>query len=131
MYNVPDIIFEDELSDSTRELFYAKINYSFAVANLTLFASPRSHELVNNIIEIKINGNNIMRLDMFEYLIIDDNLKNGEFAVIVTIDDNNFWIARKTYTDKIEYFNFTPEDRTSTVDLLAIFTRDYKQRITL
>ena len=65
---------------------------------------------------------------MYDYLIVENNLNNGEFALVALSGDNDFWVARKTYNDLIQYYNLTNEDKTTSIDFFGLFTRDYKQR---
>lgn len=118
-----DII--DPLADIPEDIRYqldCRINQSIVLAEEYLIKN-RPIELLNNI--INIDGQNI---DMFDYLIVNDNLKEYEFALVALSGDHEWWIARKTPSQLVQYYNFTIEDKFATNDFFGLFTKNYKQR---
>jgi hypothetical protein len=68
---------------------------------------------------------------MYDYLIVNDNIRNGEFGLVALSGDDNMWFARKTYSGLIQYYNYTTEDTITTNDLFGNFIRGYNQRLYL
>jgi hypothetical protein len=123
--NICELYSEDDIPKDILYQLHCKINQSIFLAEEYLVKN-RPDGLLNNI--MKINGQNI---DMYDYLIIKDNLKNGEFAIVALSGENDLWVARKTHNNLIQYYNFTSEDKFATNDLFGLFTRNYKQYVHL
>jgi hypothetical protein len=120
---IPDYDVLNSIPEDIEYYLDCKINQSIAMADEYL-KKNRPVELVNNV--IKINNQNI---DLYDYLIINDNFINGEYALVAYSDDNNMWFVRKTYDGLIQYYNFTYDDSFQTNDLFDYFIRGYKEKI--
>jgi hypothetical protein len=104
---------------------HAKINQSIDLAEVLLKES-RHPDLKNNI--LNINGQNI---DMYNYLVINDNLKPGEFSLVASAGQYNTWYVRKTNNNLLQFYHFDNEDNFTQDGLFHYFIAGYKQRLTL
>jgi non-ribosomal peptide synthetase component E (peptide arylation enzyme) len=104
---------------------HAKINQSIDLAEVLLKES-RHPDLKNNI--LNLNGQNI---DMYDYLVINDNLKPGEFSMVASAGQYNTWYVRKTHNNLLQFYHFDNEDNFTQDGLFYNFKAGYKQRLTL
>jgi hypothetical protein len=105
-----------------QEELYVRINQSTIMAEEYL-KKNRPIGILNNV--IKING---CKIDMYEELIIKDNFKPNEFAIVAIYSDRDMWFARKTCNDIVQYYHFTVEDSFSVASLFSLFIEGYTQK---
>ena len=79
-------------------------------------------------LNIPVNSQNI---DMYDYLVINDNLKPGEFSVVASAGLYDTWYVRKTYNGLLQFYHFDNEDQFTQNGLFNYFIAGYKQRLTL
>jgi hypothetical protein len=86
----------------------------------------RYKELKNNI--LNINGQNI---DMYDHVVINDNLKPGEFSLVASSNQTDTWYVRKTYNNLLQFYHFDEEDNFTQQGLFHYFIVGYKQKLSL
>jgi len=112
---------EDEIPLYIQEELNVRINQSIVMADRYL-KNKRPVGLLNNI--VRINGYNV---DMYKELIVKNNFRVNEFAIVAKYSDHDMWFARKTYNDIIQYYHFTIEDSFSEAGLFSLFIKGYTQ----
>ena len=112
---------ENEIPLFIQEELCVRINQSTVMADDYL-KNNRRVGLINNI--VRINGHNV---DMYEELIIKDNFKPNEFAIVAKYSNSDMWFARKTYNNLVQYYHFTNEDSFSVASLFSLFIEGYTQ----
>jgi hypothetical protein len=125
MNNIFKVDPDDDIPTDIRYQLACRINQSIVLAEEFL-KKNRPDDLLNNI--IKINGQDI---DMYDYLIVKNNIRNGDFAIVALSSDDNMWFVRKTYDGLIQYYNYTTDDKYNINDLFGLFIKSYKQRLYL
>ena len=114
-----------EIPQDTEYNFNVKLNQSIVMANEVLI-NNRYPELKNNI--LNIDGRNI---DMYEYAVINNNLKPGEFCLIASSNQYDTWYVRKIYNDLLQYYHFNDEDNFTQRGLFHYFVIGYKQKLSV
>jgi len=120
-YNIIDIESDDD--DIMNYGLDCRINQSIDIAATVLPEEYRPADLRNNVVQI--NGQN---LDLYDYLIVENNLNPGEFALVALSSNKDMWYARKTRDNLVQYYHFTSEDSFSYNDYFSLFIQNYKQR---
>ena len=104
---------------------HAKINQSIDLAGVLLNES-RHPDLKNYI--LNFNGQNI---DMYDYLVINDNLNPGEFSLVASAGQYDTWYVRKTNNNLLQFYHFDNEDNFTHDGLFHYFIAGFKQRLSL
>jgi hypothetical protein len=100
------------------------INQSIVLAE-DILVKNRPFRLLNK--RILFNDHEI---DMYDYLIRDDNLLPGEYSMVAHADNYDIWFARKTETNLLQYYHLTIDDSYDFPPnfLFSLFIKNYKER---
>ena len=130
IYNFPEINenFIDPLENISPEILselHTNINQSIIMADEILI-KKRPFELLNR----KILFNN-HEIDMYDYLITNDNLLPGEYSLIAYANDYDMWFSRKTNDNILQYYHATFDDSYDIPPnfIYSLFIKGYKERL--
>lgn len=110
---------EEYVSPDDMYRLHVQINQSINLA-VTYLEQNRPVGLVNNTITV---GNN-QTVDLFDYYVINNNLNEGNYALIAYSGNNDLWYVRKTYDGILQYFNWMPYDDDGYI--FSLFIKGYE-----
>lgn len=115
---------EDYVSDNDMYRLHVQINQSINLATTYLEQEHnRPVGLVNNTIEVSNN----QTVDLFDYFVINNNLIEGNYALIAYSGYNDLWYVRKTSDGIVQYFNLMTDNDDGYIFSLFIKGYDYAE----